>query len=125
MRVLRAAGGCLLLILTGVVGLLGAVLSVTIILLPIGLPLLWSAKKLFGFSMALFLPRAVRHPAQELGKKARGGASDAADTVQSSAKTAERDGKRGADLADEAGDKVAQKLGKKDRSLMGRLRRAF
>ena len=81
MRVLRALAGSLLWILSGVLGLVGVLLCVTVILLPLGLPLLALARRLFRYSMVFFLPRKVRHPAQELGKSARRGAKDAADSV--------------------------------------------
>lgn len=71
MRLLRGLLGGLLWILAGVVGLLGAVLCVTVILLPLGLPLLGLARRLFGQSMRLVLPRTVTHPADELKKSAR------------------------------------------------------
>lgn len=100
MRVLRAAGGSLLLVLTGVVGLLGVLLSVTLILLPLGVPLLFLARKLFGYSMTLFLPRAVRHPAKELGKQAKRGGT-------------------------KARKEIDHKVRRRDRSLLGRLKRAF
>jgi hypothetical protein len=61
----------LLWIVAGVVGLLGVVLSVTVILLPLGLPLLGLSRRLFGQSMRLVLPRTVTHPADELKKSAR------------------------------------------------------
>ena len=68
MRMLRALVGSLLWVLSGVLGLVGVLLCVTVILLPLGIPLLYLARRLFKYSMVFFLPRAVRHPAQELGK---------------------------------------------------------
>jgi hypothetical protein len=124
MRVLRAAGGSLLLVLTLVVGLLGALLSITIILLPVGIPLLFLARKLFAYSMTLFLPRAVRHPVQELGKQSRRRATDAADSVGFFGKSGKRARRRGRKLAGKARKQVVQKVGRKDRSLMGRFKRA-
>ena len=70
MRVLRMVLGSLVWVLAGVVGLLGLVLSVTVILLPIGIPLLMLAKRLLGTAMALMLPKAAAHPVREMGKKA-------------------------------------------------------
>ena len=78
MKVLRALAGSLLWVLAGVVGLLGALLSITIVLLPVGIPLLLLARKLFAYSMTFFLPRAVRHPGEELGRKGREAAKDVA-----------------------------------------------
>jgi hypothetical protein len=71
MRIVRGLGGALLWILACVVGLLGAVLSVTVILLPIGVPLLLVARKLFGTATRLLMPRAVSHPVEEAGKSVR------------------------------------------------------
>ena len=70
MRVLRGLAGVVLWLLAAVVGLLGALLSVTVVLLPVGIPLLLLARKLFTRSVQLLLPRKVAHPVQELGKKA-------------------------------------------------------
>jgi hypothetical protein len=70
MRFLRVLLGSLLWLVAGVVGLLGVVLCVTVILLPVGIPLLMLARRLFRMAMALILPRAAVHPVQELGKKA-------------------------------------------------------
>lgn len=71
MRVLRALLGALLWILAGVVGLLGILLSVTVILLPLGIPLLMLARRLFTRSVALVLPRKVSHPVEESGRSMR------------------------------------------------------
>jgi hypothetical protein len=125
MRVLRALAGGLVWILAGVVGLLGMLLSVTLILLPVGIPLLFLARKLFKLSMTLFLPRTVRHPAQELGRRGRHGAKGAADTVGLSDKTVKHARKRGRKLTTEGRKQAARKLGHKDHSLMGRLKRAI
>jgi hypothetical protein len=94
-RVLRALVGSLLWILACVVGLLGILLSVTLILLPVGIPLLLLARKLFSYSMTFFLPRAIRHPAQELRKKSGDGISDAADSLGLSGKKLKRARKSG------------------------------
>jgi hypothetical protein len=73
MRILRALVGSVLWILAGVLGLVGVLLCVTLILLPLGIPVLMLARKLFAYAMALMLPREVRHPVDELGKSARRG----------------------------------------------------
>ena len=84
MRLVRGVACALLWILALVVGLLGALLSVTVVLLPVGIPLLFLAKKLFTTSMQLFLPRKVAHPVKsakeaisdtgsDVGKKLRKG----------------------------------------------------
>jgi hypothetical protein len=90
MRVLRGLLGSLLWILACVVALVGALLSVTIVLAPVGVPLLFLARRLFGASMALFLPRAIRHPAQELGKKGRDAAGDVGKKARKTSKKKNR-----------------------------------
>lgn len=66
MKLLRMLGGSLLWILSGVVGLVGVLLTVTVILAPVGIPLLMLARRLFRFSMVLFVPREARHPLETL-----------------------------------------------------------
>jgi hypothetical protein len=103
MKPLRWLGAGLLWILGGVVGLLGVVLSVTIILLPLGLPLIWLSKRLFGYAAALLVPRGLRHPLSEAGKK-------------------------GSDLGDGLGKKgrrARRKVEKTSAKLTGRPRRRF
>ncbi|UMG91483.1 hypothetical protein [Nocardioides sp. TF02-7] len=77
MRVLNVVGGSLLWVLAGLLGLVGVLLSVTIVLLPLGIPLLWLARKLFRTAMALLVPRPVRHPVSEAGKAVEDGAGSA------------------------------------------------
>jgi len=108
MRILRALGGSVLWILACVVGLVGALLSVTLILLPVGIPLLLLARKLFAYSMTFFLPRAVRHPAKELKAKGGKGVSDTANSLGLSGKSLKRLRKRG------------RKAGKKGRKVLAR-----
>jgi hypothetical protein len=124
MRVLRALVGSLLWVLACVVGLLGVVLSVTLILLPLGVPLLLLARKLFKYSLTFFLPPALRHPARELGRTSRRGAKDAADAMGASGKRLQRGRKRGRKLTKKARKQAGKKLGRKDRSLVGRIKGA-
>ena len=104
MKLLRALIGSVLWILAGVLGLVAVLLCVTVVLLPLGIPLLMAARRLFRYSMVFFLPRKVRHPVQELGKSVRGGAGDMADSVSSP----------------DNGLKRAKKAGKKSRSFIKR-----
>jgi hypothetical protein len=64
MRLLRGLGGLLLWILAAVLGLVGVILCATVILIPLGIPLLGYARRLFTLSMRLMLPRAISHPVQ-------------------------------------------------------------
>ena len=71
MRLPRALAGAVLWILASVVGLLGALLCITVIGLPIGIFLLRRAGRLFRAAVRLMMPPSVVHPVQETGKKAK------------------------------------------------------
>jgi hypothetical protein len=102
MRVLRVLLGSVLWLLAGVLGLLGVVLSVTILLMPIGVPLLMLARRLFQKAMGLIMPRAVSHPIQETDKALRGtnffgrsrGAPDVGKARSKASRKARKKGKR-------------------------------
>lgn len=83
MRALRILLGSLLWIVAGLVMLLGAILSVTVILLPVGIPLIMLGRRLMQGAMALFLPRGVRHPVDEGKKSAQDLAGGLADRFKS------------------------------------------
>jgi hypothetical protein len=57
-------------LVAGVVAALGVLLCITLVLLPLGIPLLLVARRLFGLSARLVLPRAVVHPVKELQRRA-------------------------------------------------------
>jgi hypothetical protein len=94
MKPLRWLAAGLVWILSGVVGLVGALLCVTILLLPLGIPVLMLARRLFSFGAVLALPRAARHPAQEAGKMLRRGADDAKSVVDDAKKGAAKKSRR-------------------------------
>ena len=71
MRLLRGVGGAGLWIIASVLGLVGVVLCVTVILLPVGIPMLKTAGRLYRHAVQLMLPRALAHPVNELGKAAK------------------------------------------------------
>lgn len=71
MRLLRGFGGAGLWIVASLVGLVGVLLCITIILLPVGIPLLKIAGRLFRHAVQLMLPRALAHPVNEVGKAAK------------------------------------------------------
>jgi hypothetical protein len=62
MRLVRGLAGALLWILSALLGLVGIVCCLTIILLPLGIPIIGYARKAFTLSLKLMLPRAVTHP---------------------------------------------------------------
>lgn len=62
MRLLRGLAGALLWIVSLLLMLVGVILCVTVILLPVGIPLLGYARRMFTSSIRMMLPRAVSHP---------------------------------------------------------------
>ncbi len=123
MRVARGFAGALLWLAASVVGLLAVVLCLTVILLPVGIPLLMVARRLFGRAVALMLPRGLTHPVDEGNKLMRKRGKDASGKA---GKVADRGGK-GINKVDKAGKKgdelvagLARKGGKKARELTGR-----
>ena len=82
MRVLRVLLGSLLWIVAGVVVLLGAVLCVTVVLLPVGIPLIMLGRRIMGAAVALIMPRAVTHPVDEGTKSVKGAAGSVVDRVK-------------------------------------------
>jgi hypothetical protein len=87
MRLLRGLLGGLLWILAAVVGLVAVVLCVTVVLLPLGLPLLAQARRMFTTSVRLMLPPAVAHPVRTMDKNARRKGRRAKDAVPDPAAT--------------------------------------
>lgn len=68
MRLLRGLLGTLLWIVAALLGLVGVVLCVTVILLPLGIPLTVLAGRLFAHAVRLMLPRQLAHPVREVTK---------------------------------------------------------
>jgi hypothetical protein len=117
----------LLWVVASVVALLAVVLCVTIILLPLGIPLLMVAKRMFGQAVGLMLPRGLTHPVDEGSKKAKKGskrgrkkAGKLADKSGKAINNADKAGKRGdkkiAELAKGGGAKVRELAGGKKKS---------
>jgi hypothetical protein len=106
MRLLRGLLGALLWILAALLGLVGVLLCVTVILLPVGIPIVKLAGSLFVRSMRLMLPPALAHPvgaftsASEkkghlLGSAISDAAHDAAKTGRKAAKSGRKAAKTG------------------------------
>ena len=94
MKPLRWMAAALLWILAGLLGLVGGLLCVTIILLPLGIPILMLARRLFTRSVALVVPKPVKHPARESGKAFKGRGEDVAKAAKGGAKAARRQGRK-------------------------------
>jgi hypothetical protein len=113
MRLLRGLGGALLWILASVVGLLGVILCVTVIGLPIGIPLVLLARRGFTSSVRLMLPQKLAHPLKEAKGSVRDKASKGTDSTKDTAKQA---GKKAKDAT-----KAVKKKTKKKKSWERRL----
>jgi hypothetical protein len=61
----------LLWIGASLLGLVAVLLCVTVILLPVGIPMLMLSRRMFTRSVALMLPRAMSHPLDESRKKGK------------------------------------------------------
>ena len=94
MKPLRWMAAGLLWILAGLLGLVGGLLCVTIILLPLGIPILMLARRLFTRSAKLLVPRSVRHPADESGKAFKGRGKDVVEAAKSGTKAARKQGRK-------------------------------
>lgn len=68
MRLLRGLLGAVLWIVASLLGLVGILLCVTVILLPVGIPLTKLAGRLLSHSVQLMLPRALVHPGKQVTK---------------------------------------------------------
>jgi hypothetical protein len=90
MRLVRGLGGALLWILASVLGLVAVLLCVTLILLPLGIPLLRLARKMWTTSVRLMVPRSVAHPVKEMDRKRRKRGSAMADDLGSMSKRARK-----------------------------------
>jgi hypothetical protein len=90
MWLLRGLGASLLWILAGLLGLVGALLCVTIILLPVGIPLIMMARRLFSYSMVVLVPSKVRHPVKTTKKSTKKSAKRSAKSAKKSAKSAKK-----------------------------------
>jgi hypothetical protein len=116
MRVLRGLGGAGLWIVASVVGLLAVVMCVTVILLPVGIPLLMLARRMFGKSVGMLLPRALTHPVDEGSKKMTRSRKD----VSAKAGKASKTGRKKAGKLDKAADKKFDKLADKGGRKIGK-----
>jgi hypothetical protein len=114
MRLLGGLLGALLWILASVLGLVGVLLCVTVILLPVGIPIVKIAGSLFRRSMRLLLPPALAHPVDTL-------VAHPVDNLTTAAKKQRR--KVGSAMSGAAHDagKKGRKAAKKQRKLLERL----
>jgi len=87
-------GASLLGLVGGLLGLVGAVLCVTIVLAPLGIPILFLARRLFRTAGQLVVPRGVRHPIDTLTEAASDKSSDLGKSARKSSKRATKKAKK-------------------------------
>ena len=109
MRLVRGLLGALLWIVAALLGLVGLVMCVTIILLPLGIPVLGLSRRLITHAVQLMLPQSLAHPVKESKKKAK----DKGEGLGSVA----------SDTAKKAKKKIRKKTTK--RTLLGRKRKSL
>lgn len=68
MGLIRGLAGAVISVVALLLALVAVVLCVTVILLPLGLPLLAYAGRIFALALKLMLPRAVSHPVRRMEK---------------------------------------------------------
>lgn len=123
MKILRWLGAGLVAVVAGVLALVGLILCVTLILLPLGIPVLMLARRVFALAGRMVVPRALRHPIDELDKsreaasgtlkkRAKTGARSSADKVQETGKSAVKRGKQGAKRGRKSAKRTARRLRK-------------
>lgn len=94
MKALRWLGASLLSLVGVVLGLVGALLCVTVLLLPLGIPVLLLARRLFAAAAALVVPHGVRHPIEAVSASGSGAVDDAERTVRRGGKRLKRSAKK-------------------------------
>lgn len=81
-KALRWIAASLLGLVAGLLALVGLILCVTVLLAPLGIPLLLLARRLFRAAGDLVVPRKVRHPIEAIAEAGSGAVDDLAGTVR-------------------------------------------
>lgn len=109
MKALRWLGASLLGLVGSLLGLVGLVLCVTIVLAPLGIPILLVSRRLFRAAGALVVPGQVRHPLEAISESG----SSAVDDLGSAVRKRGQRAKRRAAKATKRTKKRARKQAKK------------
>lgn len=113
MKALRWLGASLLGLVGGLLGLVGAILCVTIILAPLGIPILFLARRLFRTAGQLVVPRQVRHPIEALTDASSESAAGLGKSARKRGKEARKQAKGAADVATKRTRKASKRSAKK------------
>jgi hypothetical protein len=116
MRALRGAASIVIWLLATVLLVVSLVLCVTLILLPLGVPLMLFALRLYGYGVQLMMPRPAevkRHVRKQFGLRPRGSASGDLKRAGKRARGAKRDlGKRAHGMKRDVGKGTERLQGK-------------
>jgi hypothetical protein len=116
MRALRGAASIVVWLLATVLLIVSLVLCITLILLPLGVPLMLLAFRLYGYGVQLMLPRpreVKRHVRKQFGLRPRGSASGDLKRAGNRARGATRDlGKRAHGMKRDVGKRTGRRQGK-------------
>jgi hypothetical protein len=116
MRVMRGAASVVISLLATVVLVVSLVLGITLILLPLGVPLMFLALRLYGYGVQLILPRpreVKRNISKLLGRRPRGSGSGHLKGAGQRARGAKRDlGKRVHDMQRDGEKRTGRLQGK-------------
>jgi hypothetical protein len=112
MRVLRGVASIVVWLLATVLLVVALVLCITLILLPVGVPLMLLAFRLYGYGVQLMMPRrreVKRHVRKQFGLRPRGSASGDLKRAGKRASGAKRDfGKRAHGMKRDVGKRTGR-----------------
>jgi hypothetical protein len=115
MRALRGAASIVVWLLATVLLVVSLVLCITLILLPLGVPLMLFAFRLYGYGVQLMMPRRAevkRHIRKQFGLRPRGSAAGDLKRARKRARGTKRDlGKRAHGMKRDAGKRTGRLQG--------------
>jgi hypothetical protein len=116
MRVIRGTASIVISLLAAVLLVVSLVLSITLILLPLGVPLMFLAFRLYGYNVQMMMPRSrgvKRNIRKRFGLRPRGSGSGDLKRAGKRARGAKRDiGKRAHGMKRDAGRRTGRLQGK-------------
>lgn len=116
MRVMRGAASVVIPLLAAVLVVVSLVLSITLILLPLGVPLMFLAFRLYGYGVQLMMPRrrkVKQNIRKRFGLRPRGSGLGDLKRADKRARGAKRDvGKRAHGMKRDAGKRTGRLQGK-------------
>lgn len=94
MKAMRWSGAIVLGLLAALLGLGGVLLCITVLLAPLGILVLWLARRLWRAAGALVVPRPVRHPLEALGEAGSSTVEDVGKSIRKRGKRVRRSARK-------------------------------